>query len=108
MKKTTHKNHIKRFHRLPKDYDEKTADSMELNEEIPQDYRDTTSPELGGNIHSHTSMNASQPQDRSEDLINETDPFIQQPERDAQLPSEMVQARAYRLYEQRGGNPGDD
>ncbi|MDE2028856.1 MAG: DUF2934 domain-containing protein [Candidatus Omnitrophica bacterium] len=85
---------------------EKSLDAVELNREVPEDYRETT--EELENVPADTSQNWSQPEDRSEELINETDPFIQQPERDTEIPPEMVQQRAYRLYEQRSGGPGDN
>ncbi len=37
--------------------------------------------------------NWSAPQDRSEDLVNLNDPFIQQPERETQVPPELTQER---------------
>ena len=46
--------------------------------------------------------------DRGEDLINERAPVTQSSERDTQVPPELVQERAFRLYEQRGASQGQD
>jgi|GEM_PF-6049847 len=40
--------------------------------------------------------------------FNSPIPFTRQLERDTEIPPELIQERAYRLYEQRGGNPNDD
>ncbi len=85
---------------------EKSIDALKLDHEISEDFRET-SREFG-NSNLNTNFNWSQSQDRGEDLINETDPFIQQPERDTQVPPELIQQRAYHLYEQRRGNSQDN
>jgi hypothetical protein len=85
---------------------EKSIDSIKLDHDIPEDYREASGNEIDKNQANIT--NWSQAEDRGEDLINERDPFIQQPERDTEIPPELIQERAYKLYEQRGNNPGDN
>lgn len=80
-------------------------DKVTLDREVPEELRDPI-PEAV-NIESEQ-VNWSQPQNRSDDLIEERDPFVQQPELDTQIPPELIQQRAYRLYEQRGLRSGDD
>jgi hypothetical protein len=85
---------------------EKTVDAVELNQEVAEEFRETTDILEPG--QTDTTQNCSQPEDRGEDLINETDPFIQQPEKDTQIPPELIQQRAYHLYEQRGDASGNN
>ena len=85
-------------------FSEKNFETVPLREDISDDFRE--GDELGA--HKKNMTNWSAPEDRGEDLINEIDPFIQQPERDTQIPPELIQEHAYRLYEQRGGNHGDN
>jgi hypothetical protein len=96
------KKHHKNSRTKPEN--EKAIDTVELTQEIPEEFREIPSHELQPSS-SDTSINWSQADDRSEDLINETDPFIQQPERNTQIPAELIQKRAYYLYEQRGCGP---
>ncbi len=77
-----------------------------LKQEVPEKLRDPVPNTL--NPQEDTTKNLSQPEDRGEDLITERDPFIQQPERETQIPPEIIQQRAYHLYEQRGLRDGDD
>jgi hypothetical protein len=84
---------------------EKATDTTQLDRDIPEEFREPMS-ELPSSESNRT--NWSEPEDRGEDLINERDPFVQQPERDTEVPPELIQQRAYQLYEQRGGNPGDN
>jgi hypothetical protein len=69
------------------DKNEKTIDTVPLNKEIPQEFR-ALSDEMET---SHKETNWSQEDDRSEDLINTRDPFMQQPERDSEIPPELNQ-----------------
>jgi hypothetical protein len=85
---------------------EKATDTARLDRDVPEEFRAPLSNELPASEPNRT--NWSEPEDRGEDLINERDPFTQQPERDTEVPPELIQERAYQLYEQRGGNPGDN
>jgi hypothetical protein len=89
--------------RIPKGFGEKPLDTVPLRDDIAEDERES---ELSMNKKNTTNWSAAE--DRGEDLINETDPFVQQPERDTQIPPELIQEHAYRLYEQRGGGHGDN
>ena len=40
-------------------------------------------------------------QSKSKTAVEDRDPFIQQDERSTQIPPEMIQQRAFQLYEQR-------
>lgn len=85
---------------------EKAIDATRLSREVPEEFREPVPEEMAPvppNI-----VNWSEPEDRGEDLASERDPFMQQPELDTEIPPELVQERAYLLYEQRGGHPGDD
>jgi len=104
--KTTNKNNKRFPEDIPGPSSEKAMDAVPLSQEIPLDLRQTDA--ILETTPKDTTSNWSQPEDRSEDLINETDPFIQQPEKDTQIPPEMIQKRAYHLYEQRGGNSNDN
>ncbi len=84
---------------------EKAIDATGVDQDVPESFRQPL-PDRAKRVQDET--NWSQAEDRGEDLINERDPFVQQPERDTDIPPELVQERAYRLYEQRGGNSGDD
>ncbi len=117
MKKTTAKNQkpatdTKARNKLQKAFNktfktgEKAVDTTPLSQDIPEDYREAFSDELPSRNANTTNWSA--PEDRGEDLMEERDPFMQQPERDTQVPPELIQERAYHLYEQRGGNPGDN
>jgi hypothetical protein len=86
---------------------ERIAGPLRLNEDVPEEYREIPDHQWEQQ-QPDTSQNLSQPEDRGEDLVNQTDPFVQQPERDTQLPPELIQQRAYQLYEQRRDRPGDD
>jgi hypothetical protein len=85
---------------------EQSLDGEKLDQDISVEHRDAIPLEKAA--QKATDSNWSQPQDRGEDLINERDPFIQQPERDTQIPPELIQQRAYQLYEERGKNPDGD
>src|SRR4051812_3098566 len=66
---------------------EKNIDTVPLTAEVSQEYRafgEEIQPSKSKNIH-----NWSQEDDRSEDLINARDPFMQQPERDSEIPPEL-------------------
>jgi hypothetical protein len=104
MKKNSHKRTTYSSNRRP---GEKSVDTIELDHDIPEGFRDANLDDLAEEAPD-TTKNWSQPEDRGEDLINERDPFIQQPERDTEIPPELVQERAYRLYEQRGEETGDN
>ena len=83
---------------------EKAIDTTKLDQDIPEEFREPVPNELPSEKPNRANWSAGE--DRGEDLINERDPFIQQPEKDTQVPPELIQERAYYLYEQRGGNPG--
>jgi hypothetical protein len=74
------------------DKGEKTVDTVPLNQEISQDFRALNDEMQPANPNENT--NWSQETDRSEDLINARDPFMQQPERDSEVPPELNQAHA--------------
>jgi hypothetical protein len=79
---------------------EKNLDAQPLSQDLAEDVRESV-PTESGTPSKDTTANWSAPEDRGEDLINERDPFMQQPERDTEIPPELVQQRAYLLYEQR-------
>jgi hypothetical protein len=85
---------------------EKAVDATPLRQDVPEEFRESVPNELPSSQKNTTNWSASQ--NRSDDLINLEDPFIQQPDRDNEIPSELIQERAYLLYEQRGGQPGSD
>jgi hypothetical protein len=85
---------------------ERSLDGEKLDQDISEEYREAIP--LEEESEKVTDQNWSRPQDRGEDLINERDPFIQQPELDTQIPPELIQQRAYQLYEERGKNPDGD
>lgn len=85
---------------------EKIKDTTSLNQDVPESFREPSSAALEKNQVTNT--NWSQPQDRGEDLINTRDPFLQADERNTEIPPELIQARAYQLYEQRGRDQGND
>src|SRR3569623_1805276 len=68
---------------------EKTIDTVPFNKEIPQEFRALSDEMESGNPNEKT--NWSQENDRSEDLINTRDAFMQQPERDSEIPPELNQ-----------------
>jgi hypothetical protein len=89
-----------------KQLNEKTIDAVRLNRDIPDSFRETVPNEMSD--HQSHNVNWSAAEDRGEDLASMRDPFMQQPERDTEIPPELIQERAYKLYEQRGGRDGDD
>jgi hypothetical protein len=78
---------------------EKAIDTTPLSRDISNDFREPIPNELA--FEEPNAVNWSGAEDRGEDLINERDPFVQQPERDTEIPPELIQERAYLLYEQR-------
>jgi hypothetical protein len=86
---------------------EKAVDSTPLSQDVSQEFREPTLDEMNDS-QKDTSNNWSQAEDRGEDLVEGRDPFIQPEERDMQIPPELIQERAYYLYEQRGQAPGSD
>src|SRR4051812_42124474 len=80
---------------------EQSLDSVALNKDLSEAFRDTTPHDMDSSLNT---ANWSSAEDRGEDLINERDPFMQQPERDTEIPPELVQDRPYHLYEQQGGD----
>lgn len=85
---------------------EKAVDTTPLKEDIPEEFRESLPNELPQEQPNTTNWSA--PEDRSEDLIELRDPFIQQDELDNEIPAELIQQRAYLLYEQRGRHGGND
>jgi hypothetical protein len=85
---------------------EKTIDSTPLENDISGDFREGVQANTG--YSSSNMRNLSNADDRGEDLATGNDAFMQQPERDTQIPPELIQQRAYELYEQRGAHQGSD
>ena len=77
---------------------EKAIDSTRLDGDIPEGFRESLPNEMEQEKPNLT--NWSEAENRSEDLIEERDPFIQQPELDTQIPPELSQSPAYKLYGQ--------
>ena len=86
-------------------FNEKSADAGVFKQDLEEEHE--PGAEVFENIPD-TSKNLSQPDDRSEDLAEYRDPFTQLPEKDTQIPPELVQRKAYELYEQRGYEHGQD
>ena len=85
---------------------EKTLEMAKLDQDIPEEFREPVTEEMEETRPNN--VNWSEAKDRGDDLVSQRGPFIQQPERDTEIPPELNQQRAYRLYEQRGGDPGDN
>jgi hypothetical protein len=85
---------------------EEGIDTTKLDRDIPEEFREPVPEEM--ETSRPNMVNWSEAKDRGEDLAEERDPFMQQSERDTQIPPELIQERTYRLYQQRGGNPGDN
>jgi len=100
------KNDLNAIFRNRFNADEKAVNTTSLNRDVSDEFRDYGSQELPANAPNTTNWSA--PEDRGEDLINERDPFTQQQERDTEIPPELIQERAYRLFEQRAVNSGDN
>ncbi len=87
------------------DTKEEPIDSTTLDQDVPEDFREAVPNELG---QKPNLTNWSADPDRSEDLIEERDPFTQQPQLDTQTPPELNQAHSYQLNEQRGSSPDEN
>lgn len=104
MKKSTPKNKKEFSKKSNKEWspvfdkNEKTIDTVPLNREIPQEFRSLNDEMEPTNPNKNT--NWSQEDDRSEDLINTRDHFMQQPERDAEVPPELNQEHSEDEYNQ--------
>src|SRR5262245_37948855 len=90
----------------PSDIHEEAVGTEALRQDIPEEFRQAYPNALQPSPPPTT--NWSQAEDRGEDLVEEKDPFVQQDERSTQIPPELIQERAYRLYEQRRAKPGHD
>jgi hypothetical protein len=80
------------------DKSEQSIDTVPLNKEVAQEYRGLNDEMENTNPNENT--NWSQEDDRSEDLINTRDHFMQQPERNAEVPPELNQKRSEDEYDQ--------
>lgn len=81
---------------------EQLQDSEALTSEVTEQFRDST--DIKENA-APSNANWSQEQDRSDDLAEMKDPFIQQPERDTQNPPELARERQPGPAGQIGGQP---
>ena len=81
---------------------EQLQDSDSLTSDVTEQFRDPR--DIKENA-APSNANWSQEQDRSDDLAEMKDPFIQQPERDTQTPPELAQERQPRPAGQIGGQP---
>lgn len=75
-----------------------TSRSNRLRKEIPEEFRDQSSNTFEQD-QNQTNLNAEE--DRGEALIEDRDPIIQLPVHDTEIAPELIQQRAYTLYEQR-------
>ncbi len=75
-----------------------------LKEEVPEELRNP----MPNAFPRTRKVNDPDEDNRSDNLVAERDVFMQQPERDTEIPPELIQRRAYLLYEERvacGKNP---
>ncbi len=82
MKKRS-SHHISRKPKIP--VKKRALPHQEKNEEMPEDIRENVLLE-SEDVQEDTHTNWSQAQDRSEDFINESDPFTQDPEKTPKIP----------------------
>jgi len=76
-----------------------SQDYTKLDQEIPEEFRDPLPNTL--NSDQKNAGNWSQPENRSDDLIEERDLYTQQPELDTMTPPELIQKDPNLLPEQR-------